>query len=159
MQTQDTGMLVMPLEAAHDEWCTYEISKAINQGEIPQAIYIGAERLGDLYYLRKLRTNTDFIRIAPQGPQLLGVRILATGTKIEMLNYATRLITTLQPQPRCNLFGASLQAATRPLLCSNGKTYTSQLDAAQSLGLNQSNISQHLRGKLKSVKGYTFAYA
>lgn len=38
------------------------------------------------------------------------------------------------------------------------KRYLSLADAAREIGLDRSSISKHLRGRQRSVKGYTFRY-
>jgi hypothetical protein len=54
------------------------------------------------------------------------------------------------------VIGYDLIDQRQPIICSNGVTYQSQLEASYALKINQSAISKHLRGKLKHVKGYTF---
>lgn len=80
--------------------------------------------------------------------------VLFTGTKIECMQAASRFV--VQREPHCQRFGAQMSHRTARLMCSNGQTYATQSEAAQLLGLNQGAISQHLKGKLRHVKGYTF---
>lgn len=46
----------------------------------------------------------------------------------------------------------------KPIKCSNGKIYSTQLDAAIDLNIRQGHISEHLNKKRISVKGFKFNY-
>lgn len=47
----------------------------------------------------------------------------------------------------------------KPVIClETGDVFTSVADAAEYVGVHQGNMSQHLRGKLRSIKGKHYCY-
>lgn len=151
--------LVVDTSPDLDPWCAFEHLAALEAGHPPQVIYVGACRLVDVFRLTEGKTNSDWSSLFANGGYVL-VRIIATGTRQDIVNYATRHVRTFDPMPRCNVRGYNVRGARRAVICNNnGTTYRNQSEAAAELGVTQSAISQHLDGKLSSVRGYTFRYA
>jgi hypothetical protein len=139
-------------------FAVYEIKIWPTQGEPPVLIYIGAETLLKTLSIRQPRANSDFAQIfAVDRPLML--RIISIHDDAMEAREAAVLHVKAQPfVPRCNSLGFALNGQTRRIHCSNGKTYGSQKEAAESLGINQGAISQHMNGRLKAVRGYTFTF-
>ncbi len=154
---QPSSLTIVTPQGCADDWCLFEHSIIVNQGEPPQVIYVGTCRLRDVYKLIEARRNSEWRRIVTDRTPLF-LRILQTGDKGEMIRASASQVRTYPAFPRCNLVGHDAFAMTKALICSNGETYKSQADAADSLGVSQSAISRHLRGEVRHVRGYTFAY-
>ncbi len=139
-------------------WCVYEHS--IHQQDAPPAaIFVGYCRLNDLFMMREARNNSEWARITNNGNVPIMLRIVALTDEMTDANkLALSQLATYPTWPHCNANGYNLEAARRTIQCSNGQTFTSQEEAARVLGVSQSAVSQHLRGRLKAVKGHTLAY-
>ena len=146
------------LESHRKAWCMYEHHVPSRPGEPPMHIYTGACLLRDVFAAPDAKRNTEWIKLV--NPELTPVMLVITaiGTISEMLN--ARAIATRDKPTHCNRYGRDLSTTNRVLKCSNGQTYHSQQHAADELGLNQSQLSKHLRRLPghKSIKGYTFSY-
>lgn len=144
-----------------DDWCVYEHYIRSNDptgAQPPTLIYIGACRLRDVFKLTDAGRNSEWRKIVtPETP--LMISIVETGGRIEMQRSVGNRCRQLPSFPRCNLFGHDAFGIQKAIVCSNGKTYASQIEAARSLNLDQGAISKHMRGELRTVKGFTFAYA
>jgi hypothetical protein len=55
--------------------------------------------------------------------------------------------------------GLSVLVTSKPVLCSNGVTYSSTSEAARVLGIARPNISKALAGYRKSAGGFTWRFA
>lgn len=145
-------------DALRNVWCVYEHS--IHQADAPPAtIFVGYCKLGELFMMREARTNSEWARITDNGNVPVMITIIAMCSEQSEANRAAmEHLSSLPSWPYCNANGYNLERATRQLRCSNGTIFQSQEDAAKVLGVSQSAISQHLRGKLKTVKGVTLAY-
>lgn len=139
-------------------WAAYEYQAVLDPSEPPTVIYVGASTLANVYQLREGRTNSEFVKIFANGGHVL-VRVIATGERGDVIRFAQQHMRTFDPLPRCNLHGFNVKGRNRAVMCSNGKTYPSQLEAARALGVSQSAISQCLGGRISHVNGMTFTYA
>lgn len=158
VQTADSTLIVDSGAKPGDVWCAYEHSATLEAGKPPSVIFVSACRLVDVYKLTEGKTNSDWSALFERGGQLL-VRIIATGDKVDVIKHAQRHARSLPTLPRCNLHGINVRGARRAVLChQNGRTYATQREASDELGLSQSAISQHLDGKLTAVRGYSFEY-
>lgn len=55
--------------------------------------------------------------------------------------------------------GEHIHKNCKPVICiDNGNVYTSVFDAADSVGVNRGQMSNHLRGRTKTIKGKHFCY-
>ena len=140
-------------------WCVYSVREAPLPGDPIETLFIGSARLIELYAFPDAQRNTEWLRRVTPDTQLI-VTVLYLGDKVECWNEASRLSLT-EPRPICNRLGLNMHGSSRPILCSNGQRYETQTEAAQALGINQAQLSQHLQRKpgFKSVKGLTFGYA
>jgi hypothetical protein len=139
-------------------WAAFEYQASLEPGTPPTVIYVGAAILADVYRLVEGRTNSEFVKLFANGGHVL-VRIIATGERIEIIRFAQQHMRTFDPMPRCNVHGFNIKGISKAVMCSNGKTYPSQTEAARDLGVSQSAISQCLGGKISHVNGLTFSYA
>lgn len=158
LQTADASLIVDTLATPSDVWCAFEHQATLEPGKPPAVILVGACKLVDVYRLTEGKTNSDWHALFARGGHVL-VRIIATGERTDIIRYAQRHAFSFPTMPRCNLRGFNVRGANRAVRCSNGETYKTQRDAAKALGVSQSAISQHLDGKLTSVRGLTFDYA
>lgn len=152
------AIIYTPATPESDMWCVYEHSiKASDPTAPPKVIYINACKLNDVFRMSEAHNNSEWARLTTFNP-LIMIRITAVTTdRAEAMKEAQKQIRSHNPMPDCNLRGYNMFGRSNAILCSNGKEYPNQLEAANALGLSQSAISQQLRGKLKSVKGYTFS--
>ena len=162
MTEHDCNIVLNP-NKINDTFCVYE-HYWINPdpaAEQPMVlVFVGAEKLSDLFYFRQGRRNSEWHRLFGSTDTNLLVRVIMTcETEVEAHNKAITHIRTFDPIPQCNLKGFNLSQTSRKLVCSNGQEYDSQTDAARKLGINQSGISKHLlNGRPKHVNGLTFKY-
>lgn len=65
----------------------------------------------------------------------------------------------IQNEANINATGKLNCHRCKPVICiETGDVFTSVADAAAHVGVNQGNMSQHLRGKLRTIKGKHFCY-
>jgi hypothetical protein len=147
------------LDLAHKlpaQWCVYEVWLHDPDKDAATLVYINAAALRDVTLLLDLNRNTHWHSITKPSSYIY-LKIVQTGEKLDCRNEAFRHMMAQEPKPPCNMHGHDA-AAGRSITCSNGVTYETQTHAAEALGIKQSQISQHLRGRVPSVKGYTFSY-
>lgn len=157
MIKQDSNVII-DTAIGVDHWAAFEVHATLTEGAPPEIIYVNACKLHDVYKLTQARINSEFARMFANGGMVM-VHIIATGNdRREIIEYALRHQKSLPLPPRCNVVGHLMTQAHRIIICSNGKEYKSQTDAALALGVAQSAISRHLRGDLATVKGYTLSY-
>jgi len=131
-------------------WCVYD--HHINGDHI----YTGCCRIDAVYVMTEARNNTAWQTVTASD-QPITISIVALGNKIDMMRQSAARIR--ERRPYCNINGFNAKGAQKRIKCSNGVTYNSQLDAAKALGINQSQISRHLRGEFTHVKGLQFTWA
>ena len=142
-------------------WCVYEHYHMGDGSNPPIVVYVGAEKLTDIFFFRQGRRNSEWHSLYGSGEANLLVRIIKTfDHQLDAQNFCIDHLRRYQPIPQCNLKGYNLTRTTRAILCSNGQQYDSQADAARKLDINQSSISKHLlNGKPKTINGYSFKYS
>ena len=65
----------------------------------------------------------------------------------------------IQNEANINAKGKMNSKHCKPVIClETGEVFTSVIDAAEAIGAHQTNLSQHLNGKLRHVKGKHFCY-
>lgn len=154
---QDASIIIDP-NRNHELWVVYE-HWWFNPDGADQIVYVNTCMLKDVFYMREARNNSHWLKWFADTGHQVRVRIIATyGNMIDAQRAAITHLKKFNPMPPCNEYGLQLSYAGRPLLCSNGQEYATQSDAAMALGVSQSNISEHMRGRRKNVKGYTFTY-
>lgn len=139
------------------QWCVYEHHLHNPETGEAELIYIDACSLTNVYQLREARANTEWQRIVTPNSWLY-VKVIWTGPRADCLKEAHRHKNSLPAVPRCNKYGYSTVGQQRQVECSNGIQYENQLDASLKLGINQGQLSRHLSGQLKHVRGLTFRY-
>jgi hypothetical protein len=152
--TPVTASLSGSLESLRKTWCVYEHRM---QGSPPPLVYIGACLLRDLWTAPDARRNTAWVKLVTIDTPLL-ISVTHIGTISECLNARASAIATHRPV--CNVTGRDISTTARLIRCSNGQTYRTQQEAAETLGISQSAISKVLRRVPHhvSVQGYTFSY-
>jgi len=158
-----TAVFMLDALAGANTWCVYEHHLIRNDGMPPEVIFVGSTRLSDLFSCKDARMNSDWLPLmnayGPSGPKIM-IRIIATtDDPVEANNTAIRHLRTFDKTPRCNLHGFNNYRRTAFIMCSNGKLYTSQVEAATELGIKQPAISRVLRGGAQHASGYSFTYA
>lgn len=140
------------------QFCAYEHLAVIQPGKPPEVVFVSVCKLLDVFRMVEGRRNSEWAKMFSHGGDVM-VRIIATGTeRTEVIRFAMNHMKQLPAKPRCNLHGVMMKGIKRPIICSNGQTFNSQLDAARALGVSASAISRHLKGDFNTVGGYTFAY-
>lgn len=157
MQQADCSIVIDTTAQPGALWCAFEHLAVLEPGAPPSVIFVSACRLIDVYRLVEGRTNSDWASLFDRGGAVM-VRIVATGEQIEIIRFARSHVMAMQPMPRCNLKGFNVRGQQRAVRCSNGVTYRTQREASLALGVSQSAISQHLAGKLTTVRGYMFEF-
>jgi len=139
-------------------WCVVEYAVIDQTGSTPPtSMMILATRLRDVFTLAECNRNSEWRKcITPE--HVITVTIHWTGNRTDCQRKATAMIMERPTRPRCNIYGYNSYSLARPLLCSNDQEYPTQAEACRVLGLNQSQLSRHLKGELRSVKGYMFKY-
>ena len=151
--------LIIATSVKANQWCVYEHLAQFEPGKPPEVVFVNACKVLNVYRMTEGRRNTEWQRMFSGGAQIQ-VRIVAvTDDKYEAIRYIAKHVATLPELPRCNLRGVSTKGVARPILCSNGKTYKTQTDAADDLGIHASAISRHIRGYGRTVNGYTFEFS
>lgn len=150
---QNVVIPIADIKEANNVWCVFEHHLP------PQILYVGACKLIDVFKMREARDNSEWAKIYANGGGVQLAITMITDNRNEAFRVAMERVRSLDPMPRCNMHGYNMHRTARTLICSNGQTYKSQSDAAQALGISQSNISKHLAGDLTHVNGHTFAYA
>lgn len=141
------------------QWCAYEHLATFEAGAPPQVIFVNACKLADVYRLVDANRNSEWRRIFGKGGHIM-VRIIAIGEQAEVTKFAIAHMRSLTPMPMCNLKGYTTKGTAQRIECiTNGVTYGSQKEAADTLGISGSAISRHLRGDLKHVGTYVFRMA
>lgn len=120
-------------------------------------IYILGCKLSVVTSLAEPARNSEWNKIVSDATYLY-INVCFIGEKFAALREASNRVRALSPRPHCNARGYSLNNVSRPIVCSNGITYPSQIEAARALGINQGQLSRHLSGELQHVKCLTFAY-
>ena len=153
MMKLDLNMPITDVMTAGNLWCVYEHISPAN-GEI---VYVSTCKLTDVFHMHQGHNNSEWRNLIETDPRMI-IRIVAvTDDNVAAFNEARRIINAKQPQPRCNLYGYNLTGSQGVIVCNDGRIFMTQGEAARALGCSQSSVSQHLSGKLDSVKGFKLA--
>lgn len=123
-------------------------------GKDGKSLYILTVPTDDVWAMRTPSRNTEWHKVRENVGSAM---LLAIGTKEECERECSRVIAqrTTRP-PHCNANGA----VTNRIRClETGQLFHNAAEAVRVMGLNQGNLSKHLRGKLASVGGFKFEYA
>ena len=125
---------------------------AVTEWSIPDAsLFVASCKLSEALSFGPPSRNSYWQQAYRAGMPVL-ITIHSTGSEQDCMIAASRVVAA--KRPICNLRGHTGGTA---ITCVNtGQVFRTQSEAAHTLGLNQSNISQHLRGRIPHVKGYTF---
>lgn len=146
-------------DALRSAQCVYGTSITMTPGNPPEMIFVGVGKLVDVFALKEARANSEWSRITNNGQIPVMITLLAIADTIPEASAAgMRYMNDLPQWPHCNRHGYNLQQRTRRILASNGTIFETQQEAARIIGISESAISQHLHGKLKSVKGLRLTY-
>lgn len=136
------------LEALSGNFIVYEI------WQDSALIYLGVCKFASLYALPDAANNSEFMK---RSKQPFTVRVLATGTRHDCVNYRQALAKQLPEPPVCNKLGAIGRHAA--VMCiEDNRIFRTQEEAAKAYGVTQPTISNHLRGchGYGNVNGKTF---
>lgn len=121
-----------------------------------QLIYIGLTELENLFTCPDARENPYWQEVVKENEQIL-VRPVMIGKHHTVLNeYLRRL--SLQEKPYCNTYIKPWKGHRNvAIICSDGRIFKSQAEAALALGVPQSRVSNHVSNKsgYKTIKGLT----
>lgn len=150
--------IVIDAQNGNHQWCVYEHHVVLEEGAPPTMILVGACKLNEVFNMTDGKTNSEWAKVFANGGKLL-LRIVAVADdKPEAVRHAQGIMR--DKQPICNLRGFDLKTQRNAIKClTNGRRYNSQSEAANDLGINQGQLSRHLRGTGKHVNGFVFAYA
>lgn len=125
----------------------------------PRCIFVGVCKLRDVYDFHYSRRNHRWLEIMGDHPAFM-VRILHVTTNFaEASHVCSERLKQHNPPPECNMVGAhSVRHARAIRNVYTGETYRSQQHAAQSLGVTQSAVSQHLCGRVTLCGGTVLEY-
>lgn len=157
MRLQQQCVAVATVAEFSKAWCVVEYMITDGHGGPPEPMLITACRLVDAYTFADANRNSEWRKYATPAHGAVA-QVHAIGTRQECQQHATKMIMGRNPRPRGNVYGFNSFSLARPLECSNGQEYPNQAEAARMLNLNQGAISRHLKGELRTVKGYTFTY-
>ena len=155
---QPENSIVLDVQTVVSDWCVYEHWAVIKEGEPPSCIMVGASKLSEVLKLTNARCNSEWAKMFQAGGTIM-LRIIALGDdRREIFNEAIRQTRKYDPVPHCNLRGFSLAGAVKRIMCSDGRVFATQEEAAAGLGASQSMVSRHLRGEINNVKGFLLTY-
>lgn len=142
-----------------DLYCVFQHMMILRPGSPPDAIFVSYCKLSALFDMREARANSEWMRITNGGKSIIAIELIAlTNDHMEANRAAMAYMKSLPEWPHCNKHGYNLERQARRIVCSDGREFNNQDEAAKALGVTASAISQHLNGKLKSVKGYRLDY-
>lgn len=135
-------------------WCTVEYQVIFDLSAPPTVMMITACRLDKAFQMTTPAINSVWKQyVLPEHGVI--VVIHHTGTRAECLVEANKL--SLSKRPIC-IMGAN-QSISRPMIqCDDGRTWRTQVEAAEALGTTQSAVSMALRGLSATVAGHRLAY-
>ena len=140
-------------------FCVYEHSAIIRPGDPFETVFVGVCRLHELFTMREAFANTEWVRLTDNGAATVTIKIVAISNDVvEAQNFAFMHLRSFPEWPRCNKLGYNMHKTARTVVCSDGREFESQVAAAHAIGITPSAMSQHMRGQLKTVRGFRFAY-
>lgn len=139
--------------------CVFEHSMQSTPNDPPQKLFVSACKLTDLLTMREAINNSEWARVTNNGKHPIIITIIAIcNTALEANRAAFTYMQSLPEWPHCNKHGFNLDRSSRRIMCSDGREFNNQDEAARAIGCTPSALSQHMRGKLPHVKGYRFEY-
>lgn len=146
-----------PADLAAKLWCVYEHHAFTSADEPPEIIYVNACPLADVFKMNDAYNNSDWLKVTGHGnDRPIMIRVIATTPeKLEALAFMNKHVRSFATMPRCNMFGYTMAGSTRPILCSDGREFANQTEAADALGVSQALVSLAVNGKRRSVRGFT----
>jgi hypothetical protein len=139
-------------------WCVYRHLMVFTPGEPPTLVFINTCKVIDVFLMREARNNSDWCNLAALGCPIVIEIVHTFDDQSAAMRYAHDMVKSQPEMPRCNLHGYNMFGSNRIILCNDGREFTSQAEAARMLGCSQSAISQHMKGRLGSIKGLKLAY-
>ena len=74
-------------------------------------------------------------------------------------NIEKTAIINLQNEANVTATGTHVHHCSKPIICiETGETFVSITDAAEHIGVNKSNLSKHMCGHVKTIKGKHYCY-
>jgi len=138
-------------------WCVAEYFMNMPD-QLGASLMITAAKLSEVFMFIECNRNSEWRKLVKPDSRILTM-IYGIGEKHDCMREASRLIISRGPSmPRCNLYGGNSMGTSRAIECSNGETYATQSEAAETLGLSQSHISRHLKGLCRDVRGFKFSF-
>lgn len=157
-QKQDCALIAASPDAIEQLFCSYEHHMVFTPGDPPTLVFVHACKLTDVYLMREARSNTDWVLLAEQNYPLI-INVTNTFDSLaDAINHVQRQVKAMPAPPRCNLHGYNMASMRRIIVCSDGREFGNQSEAARAIGVSQSAISQHMKSKTSTVKGYKLAY-
>ena len=156
------SIIDLPVRDTHKLYALYECIVGIDG--VATVIYVGVERLTDVYGLSQPNHNSEWNKIFPRGVDgMVRVRIIRFDADKHVLRRESQqYMKTLPELPRCNLRGVRTQHGLARAVWSSyegGTVFRSQSEASHVLGIPQASISRCVRGMALSTHGYTFREA
>jgi len=121
-------------------------------------VFIGCNTMTHSVVLSEMQRCKEWANYP--NDQEWSIVIKYTGAKVECNNQRGRMLRDLPQMPIFNRM-MSLRPSHKTIMCNeDGRTYPSQAATAAAYGLNQGNLSKHLRGThgINSVGGRTFQF-
>lgn len=149
--------IVMRTELRVRQYAIFEHHAVMVEGQPPELIFIGHDRLSEIYKLLTPRKNTEWSRIYANGGSVM-VRIVAiTNDKQEAIRYVLARIRNAEKIPICNRRGLNIRGGAQAIECiETGERFASQREACEAFGIREPNMTRHMQGLALTVGGMTF---
>lgn len=155
IQTQSS--IIATPEAFPAAWCVREVIFREHIDAPWQMLMLDVCELRNGHLFGKMQYNKAW-REHVKADMAVMINITNIGDPVSCRRERDRRLSTMDPKPYGNSVHTITTHRRAMIVCSNGQIYANQMAAAVALGLNQGQISRHLRGELKHVKGITFKY-
>lgn len=123
-------------------------------------------------YVHRLVASA-FIENPFNKPQVNHINGIRTDNRVENLEWCTNSENTKHSFEKLGRVNIGLKGSmngmynckgnnnkySKPVICSNGKTYESRKEAARELNINAGNITLICNGQRKTIKGFSFVWA
>lgn len=145
-------MLTLTRDQMQTAMCVYSHALA------GQVIYIGICTVRDAYSAPDARNNTEWVKMTANHEPITVNVLFASENANDCINYRYKLFKD-QTMPICNAKGQYFAGVKLHVRCiETGEIFESQAHCARTLGLNKSQLCNHLNRLpgFKTVKGRTF---